>query len=126
MGGFGAPGSAGIQPGSVELVIEKDGYQRSAGTLSMADIIKDNNTLVIKLEKKSNIFTASCSSDGKNFKSVGAADILLKDVKAGIIVCDGVAPARMGNFAGMQQQTSQPETPFEVAYDYFNISNTGN
>jgi len=126
MGGFGAPGSAGIQPGSVELVIEKDGYQRSAGTLSMADIIKDNNTLVIKLEKKSNIFTASCSSDGKNFKSVGAADILLKDVKAGIIVCDGVAPARMGNFPGMQQQTSQPETPFEVAYDYFHISNTGN
>jgi len=126
MGGFGGPGSAGIQPGSVELVIEKDGYQRSAATLSMADIIKDNNTLVLKLDKKSNIFTASCSSDGKNFKSVGTADILLKDIKAGIIACDGVAPARMGNFPGMQQQTSQPETPFEVAYDYFHISNKGN
>jgi beta-glucosidase len=125
-GGFGGPGSAGIQPGSVELVIEKDGYQTSTATLSMADIIKDNNTLVLKLDKKGTIFTASCSSDGKNFKAVGTADILLKDVKAGMIACDGVAPARMGNFPGMQQQTSQPETPFEVSYDYFHIKNTGN
>ncbi len=125
-GGFGGPGSAGIQPGSVELVIEKDGYQRSAATLSMADIIKDNNTLVLKLDKKGAIFTASCSSDGKNFKSVGTADIMLKDVKAGIIACDGVTPARMGNFPGMQQQQpAQPETPFEVSYDYFHIKNTG-
>jgi regulation of enolase protein 1 (concanavalin A-like superfamily) len=125
-GGFGGPGSAGIQPGSVELVIEKDGYQRSAATLSMADIIKDNNTLVLKLDKKGAIFTASCSSDGKNFKSVGTADIILKDVKAGIITCDGVTPARMGNFPGMQQQQpAQPETPFEVSYDYFHIKNTG-
>jgi hypothetical protein len=42
-----------------------------------------------------------------------------------MIACDGVAPARMGNFPGMQQQTSQPETPFEVAYDYFHITNKG-
>jgi regulation of enolase protein 1 (concanavalin A-like superfamily) len=91
----------------------------------MADIIKDNNTLVLRLDKKGTIFTASCSSDGKNFKAIGTADIMLKDIKAGMIACDGVAPARMGNFPGMQQQTSQPETPFEVAYDYFHITNKG-
>jgi regulation of enolase protein 1 (concanavalin A-like superfamily) len=124
-GGFGGPGSAGIQPGSVELVVEKDGYQTSAAILSMADIIKDNNTLVLKLDKKGTIFTASCSSDGKNFKAISTADIMLKDIKAGMIACDGVVPARMGNFPGMQQQTSQPETPFEVAYDYFHITNKG-
>ncbi len=91
----------------------------------MADIIKDNNTLVLRLDKKGTIYTASCSSDGKNFKAIGTADIMLKDIKAGMITCDGVAPARMGNFPGMQQQTSQPETPFEVAYDYFHITNKG-
>jgi len=44
-----------------------------------------------------------------------------------MIACDGVAPVRMGggNFPGMQQQPSQPETPFEVAYDYFHIINKG-
>ncbi len=128
MGGFGGPGGpggTGTQPGSVELVIEKDGYQSSAAILSMADIIKENNTLILKLEKKGTLYTASCSSDGKNFKAIGTADVLLRDLKAGMIVCDGVSPARMGNFPGMQQQTSQPETPFEVAYDYFHIVNKG-
>jgi beta-glucosidase-like glycosyl hydrolase len=125
-GGFGGPGGTGPQPGSVELVVEKDGYQTSAAVLSMQDIITDNNTLILKLDKKGTVYTASCSSDGKNFKEVGTSDIMLKDVKAGMIACDGVAPARMGNFPGMQQQqTSQPETPFEVAYDYFHIVNTG-
>lgn len=125
MGGFGGFGGQGVQPGSVELVVEKYGYQTSAAVLSMADIIKDDNTLILKLDKKGSLYTASCSSDGKIFKPIGSADIMLKDVKAGLITCNGVLPARMGNFPGMQQQASQPETPFEVAYDYFRIINKG-
>jgi beta-glucosidase len=127
-GGAGGPGGAGgtgVQPGSVELVIEKNGNQSSAATLSMADIIKDDNTLILKLEKKGSLYTASCSSDGKNFKTVGTADIMLKDVKAGMITCNGVAATGTGNFPGAQQQTAQPETPFEVAYDYFHIISKG-
>jgi beta-glucosidase-like glycosyl hydrolase len=124
-GGPGGPGATGVQPGSVELAIEKDGYQSSAATLILADIKNDDNTLVLKLEKKGSLYTASCSSDGKNFKTIGTADIMFKDVKAGMIVCDGVAPARMGNFPGMEQQTNQPQTPFEVAFDYFRITNSG-
>jgi len=127
MGGFG-PGAAfgtGTQPGSVELLIENNGYQKSVAILSMADIIKDDNTLILKLEKKGNIYTATVSSDGKNFKPAGTADILLKDVKVGMIVCDGVPPSGRSIYPGMQQQTSQPETPFEVAYDYFHIINKG-
>jgi len=132
-GGFGGPGGAGgagatvAQPGAVELVVEKDGYQSSVATLSMADFIQDNNTLIFKLEKNGSLYTASCSSDGKVFKSIGTADILLTDIKAGMITCDGVPPVRRGGNqgAGMQQQPAQPETPFEVAYDYFHIVNTG-
>jgi hypothetical protein len=94
----------------------------------MAEIIKDDNTLVLKLEKNGSLYTASCSSDGKNYKTIGTADILLKDIKAGMITCDGVPPVprRGGNQGmGMQQQAPQPETPFEVAYDYFHIVNKG-
>ncbi|NMD02629.1 MAG: hypothetical protein GYA71_05095 [Bacteroidales bacterium] len=58
---------------------------------------------------------------------------MLKDVKAGVITCNGVQAAGRGNFPGMgpggmpggQQQQPQPETPFEVSYDYFRIVNTG-
>jgi len=125
IGGFGGPGGQGVQPGTVELIVEKYGYQTSAAVLSMADIIKDDNTLILKLDKKGTLYTASCSTDGKIFKAIGTADVMLKDVKAGLITCDGVVPARMRTFPGMQQQASQPETPFEVAYDYFHIINKG-
>jgi beta-glucosidase-like glycosyl hydrolase len=122
--GMFGPGGTGVQSGTVDMVIEKDGYQKSGATLSMADIIKDDNTLVLKLEKKGSLYSASCSSDDKNFTTIGTADIILKDVKAGMIVCDGVAPAR-GGFPGMEQPTNQPQPPFEVAFDYFHIVNKG-
>lgn len=122
--GMGGPGGAGVQPGSVDLIIEKDGYQKSGVTLSMADIIKDNYTLVLKLEKKGSLYSASCSSDGKKYTTIGTADIILKDIKTGMIVCDGIAQAR-GGFPGMEQPTNQPQTPFEVAFDYFHIINKG-
>ena len=126
--GFGGPATTpAVQPGTVDLIIESNGAQKTAATLSMADIIKDDNTLVLKLEKKGDLYTASCSSDGKNFKAIGTANIMLTDIKAGIIVCDGVPQAGRGNFPGMQQQQQpgQPETPFEVAFDYFHIVSKG-
>ena len=47
------------------------------------------------------------------------------NIKAGLIVCDGVPPAGRGNNQGMQQQQSLPETPFDVAFDYFHIISKG-
>ena len=90
-GGFFGFTENSVQLGSVELVIENDGYEKSVATLSLDNIIKDDKTLVLKLEKKGNIYTGSCSSNGKKFQTVGNADIMLKDVKAGMIVCDGVS-----------------------------------
>ncbi|MBN2863590.1 MAG: glycoside hydrolase family 3 C-terminal domain-containing protein [Bacteroidales bacterium] len=134
MGGFGGPGGSGVsgvQPGAMELLIEKDGYQSSVATLNMADIIKDNNTLILKFEKKGNIYSAFCSSDGKKFTIIGSAEIPLRDVRAGIIVCNGAPMAERGRgFQGMPQgmqpqQSAQPDEPFEVSYDYFRINNKG-
>ena len=124
--GFGGPATPAVQPGAVELVIESNGYQKSVAQLSLADIIKDEKTLVLKLERKGNIYTAYCSADGKKFKAVGVADIALTDLRAGMIVCEGNPQAgRGGNFPGMQEPTNQPEAPFEVAFDYFHIANKG-
>ncbi|MBN2863591.1 MAG: glycoside hydrolase family 3 C-terminal domain-containing protein [Bacteroidales bacterium] len=126
-GGSGAQG--GSRPGSMLLVLEENGYQTNAATLSMADIIKDDNTLYIKLVKRGSLYIASCSSDGRNFKEVGRAEIMLKDIKAGLIVCDGMPMAGRGGFPamppGMQQQPAQQQEPFEVAYDHFRIVNRG-
>ena len=129
-GGFGGPGGQTAQPGSMELLVEQDGYESSVAMLNMADIINDNNTLVLRLEKKGSIYTASVSPDGRRYTQVGTADIMLKEVKAGIITCDGVTPARRGgggfDFPGRQpQQQQEPQAPFEAAYDYFHITSRG-
>jgi beta-xylosidase len=122
--GFGGPATPAVQPGAVELVIEADGYQKSVALISLADF-KDEKNLVLKLERKGNIYTAYCSANGKSFKTVGVADIPLQNVKSGMIVCDGNPQAGRNNFPGMQETANQPEAPFEVAFDYFHIASKG-
>jgi beta-glucosidase-like glycosyl hydrolase len=116
---------SGEQPGSVELLAESAGEQMSSVQLSMEDIITGENTLILKLVKKGSKYTAFASSDGKDFEKVGEAEVLLKDIQAGLLANDGVLPARFAGFRNFMQQGSQPETPFEVAFDYFRIENAG-
>lgn len=121
--GFGSMGG----PGSVMLVTEEDGYYKTVGTLSMANFIGDDNTLFLRLDKKGSLYTASVSADGRTFKAVGSANLLLKDISAGLMVCEGAMDrrfARFGNMPGMQQP-AQPDTPFELSFDWFRIRNRG-
>ncbi len=126
---FGRRGSrgrgTGEQPGAVELLIENGGDQKLSATLSMDSIIHDDNTLYLKLEKKGSTYTAYCSSDGQKYEKVGNGDIILKDIQAGMLVCDGVMPARMTRYRRFFQQGQKPETPFDVAFDFFHITNSG-
>jgi len=126
--GFGGPETGAApaeQPGAVQLLIESRGEQKTAATLSMEGIVNADNTLILKLVKKGSLYTAYCSSDGLDFKTVGTAEIVLKDIQAGLLVCDGVAPARMGGPARNTPPATQPESPFEVAFDYIRITNSG-
>ena len=118
----------GGQAGSVLLVVEEDGYQTNAGSVNMSGIIKDDNTIFLKLEKKGGVYNASCSPDGKKYTDVGSAETAMKDIKAGMAVSNGVPDPRLASFMSMapaQQTGSQQQEPFEVAYDYFHITNTG-
>lgn len=116
------PADGGVQPNTIELSAESKGVQKASVKFNMEGV-KDN-TLVLKLEKKGSLYTASCSTDGTNFKPVGNVDVALKDIKAGMIVCNGVA-SRMGNMQRNAPQVTQTETPFDVAFDYFRITNSG-
>ncbi len=118
-------GGSGEQPGAVELLVESSGEQLSSVQVSMENIIKDDNTLVLKLEKKGSKYTGFASYDGKKFEKIGEAEVLLKDIRAGILANDGAFPARFAGFRRFMQQSSQPESPFEVAFDYFRIKNSG-
>ncbi len=126
-GGFGFGRLGSNQSGSVFLVTEENGNTKNVATLSMADIIRDDNTLYFKLEKKGDKYTASYSTDGNKFQSVGSTEILLKDIKAGIMICEGVPDQRMLRFVNRDaaQKPAVPQTPFEMSVDYFHIKNSG-
>jgi len=51
--------------------------------------------------------------------------MLLNNIHAGLMVCDGAMPARMARFRRFMQQNDQPQEPFKVAFDYFKIKNRG-
>jgi len=90
--------------------------------------MSDDNTIILRLDKKGCIYNASCSANGRNFESIGTADVSLSNINAGVIVCNGVMPEMSRNFPsfpGMQQQPAEEEVEFEVSYDYFHIKSSG-
>lgn len=120
------PAGSGEQPGIVELSVENKGYQTFSVSVSMDGIIKGDNTLILKLVKKGGYYAAYYAADGEKFEPIGEANVVLKDIKAGVIVCNGALPAQMARFARMMQQNNQaPEKPFEVGFDYFRITGSG-
>jgi len=51
--------------------------------------------------------------------------MLLKDVRAGLIVCDGVVTQYMKSTFWFDSDTTKPPTPWDVSFDYFRIVNGG-
>ncbi len=114
-----------IQPGTIDLIIEENGIAKSIAAFNVRKEITGNNALILKLEKIGSIYTAYYSLDGNKFDKLGTADMLLKDIRAGLIVCDGVITQNMKSTFWFDSNTTKPATPFDVAFDYFHITNNG-
>jgi beta-glucosidase len=115
----------GVQPGTIDLMMEENGIAKSVASFNLKNEITGNNFLILKLEKKGSMYTASYSSDGIKYEKIGTADMLLKDIKAGLIVCDGIITQYMKSTYWFNSDTTKPATPFDVAFDYFHIENSG-
>jgi beta-glucosidase-like glycosyl hydrolase len=115
----------GVQPGTIDLMMEENGIAKSVASLNLKNEITGNNSLILKLEKKGSMYTASWSTDGTKFEKLGTADMLLKDIKVGLIVCDGIITQYMKSTYWFNSDTTKPATPFDVAFDYFHIENSG-
>lgn len=121
------PFSFRTRRGILDMIIENDGFSYSIVNMRSADVITDNDfSLILKLERKGTTITGSYSRDGKTFTDVGTIDILLKDAKAGVIVCNGSEDDTPAFFRrpGMQMPGSE-SGDFEVSYDYFRINSSG-
>jgi beta-glucosidase len=115
----------GVQPGTIDLVMEENGIAKSLASFNLISEIIGENALILKLEKKGSIYTAYYSVDGKNYEKLGTANMLLKDIKAGLMVCDGIVTQYMKSTFWFNSDTTKPDTPFDVSFDYFRIKNSG-
>jgi hypothetical protein len=114
-----------VQAGTIDLMMEENGIAKSMATFNLREEIIGKNALILKLEKTGSIYTASYSLDGDKYVLLGTANILLRDIRAGLIACDGIITQYMKSTFWFNSDTTKPNTPFEVAFDYFRIENYG-
>jgi beta-glucosidase len=98
---------------------------KSLASFNLKNEIINDNSLILRLEKKGSIYTAYYSLDRENYELLGTTDMLLKDIKAGLIVCDGIVTQYMKSTFWFDSSTTKPDTPFDASFDYFRIENTG-
>lgn len=113
------------QPGTIDLMMEENGIAKSLASFNLKTEITGDQALVLKLDKKGSIYTASYSLDGENFEELGKADLALKDIKAGLMTGDGIITGYMKSTFWFDSDTTKPDSPFNVAFDYFRITNNG-
>ncbi|WP_220628070.1 glycoside hydrolase family 3 C-terminal domain-containing protein [Confluentibacter sediminis] len=117
--------SNGIQPGTIDFMIEENDIAKSVASFNLKTEITGSNYLILKLEKKGSLYTAYYSLDGTKFETLGSVDMLLKDIKAGLVVCDGVITQYMKSIYYFNSDITKLDTPFDVSFDYFHITNYG-
>jgi hypothetical protein len=105
-----------LQPGTIDMLIEENGIAKSVATFNLKNQITGDNALILKLEKKGSKYTAYYSAGG---------EALLKDIKTGLIACDGVITQSMTSTYYFDSSTTKPDTRFDVSFDYFHITNSG-
>ena len=81
--------------------------------------VKDN-TVWLRLVKTGSLYTAYYSLDGKKFSKVGETNVLLKDIRSGLIACEGVRPV-MGGRGMPQVPVAAAPSPIKVSFDWFHI-----
>ena len=111
----------------IELLVEKEGAQYSAANIRTRGLIPDDLFLTLRLEKKGSRYIASYSTGGRDFELLGSTDVVLSNIKAGLIACNGGAAPR-GDLAALMagMNGADANKPFKVKFDYFKIGNTGN
>ena len=122
---FGRQGGQTQRPGTIDLIMEENDIAKSVASFDLPEPIIGEENLLLKLEKRGSLYTGYYSLDGESFEKLGTAELLLKDIRAGLIVCDGIVTQYMKSTFWFDSDTTKPGQPFDVSFDYFRIENSG-
>ena len=119
----GGRGFFGADNANIELAVERGGSQftsaRSSGDALALE--SDMPSIVLRLRKKGSHYTAYYSADGQNFEMLGSTENAMRDIKAGLIACNGTPVSDRFYAAFMRgRQNAEPES-LKVRFDYFRI-----
>ena len=106
-------------------MVEENGQQKSTVSLPLDGIVGADNVLWLRLVKKADSYTAYYSVDGRKYVQMGTAQAVLKDVRAGVIACEGEMPAMMrggGPRGGFQLPQA---APLKVGFTDFKLVSSG-
>lgn len=110
----------------IELIYEKNGAPYSSANFRLTGLPVENNQVALKLVKKGSTYTAYYNIDGKGYRLLGSTDVTLRDVKAGLLACNGSDAGMSGNIlALMMGALGNQGQKTEVKCDYFRITSTG-
>lgn len=113
------------QPGSVNLTMEENGITKSMGSINLQQAITAESPLRLKLTKKGSLYTAFYAVADGEYVRLGSADVLLKDIQAGVLACDGIVAQFMKSTFWFNSDTTKLDTPFDLSFDYLRITNSG-
>ena len=117
---------AGPAAGQLQLLVEENGQQKSQVSLSLDGIITpETGDLWLRLVKQGDNYTAWYSLDGKKYEKAGSAAAVLKDIRVGVLACEGAMPAMMRGFGGRGGMQLPQAAPLKVAFENFGIVNRG-
>ena len=126
MGMRRAPDAAAPAAGQLQLLVEENGAQKSQLTLSLDGIIGADQVIWLRLVRQADSYTAWYSVDGKKYEQMGSANATLKDIRVGVIACEGEMPAMMRGFGGARGGMQLPAAaPLKVAFEEFGIESRG-
>lgn len=115
----------GPQPGTIELLVEENDIAKSVATFDLKETITGDQPLYLRLTKEGARYTAYHSFNGEEYHMLGSADAMLRDIRVGLIACDGIITQSMTSTFWFDSDTTKPDTPFDVSFDYFHIKNEG-
>jgi beta-glucosidase-like glycosyl hydrolase/regulation of enolase protein 1 (concanavalin A-like superfamily) len=122
----GAQAAEAPAVGALQLYVEENGTAKSTANVNLAEAGVKDNTIWLRLVKEADVYTAYYSVNGSKWVMAGQVEVLLKDIQAGMIACQGAVNVRAGARpnVGAQAQAPQPQAeaaPFIARFDRFGI-----
>ena len=116
---------AGPAPGQLQLLVEENGQQKALVSTSLEGISLKDNVIWLRLVKQGDSYTAWYSVDGKKFVQAGTVSAVLKDIRVGVMACEGAMPAMGRGFGGRGGFQMPASAPLKASFDEFKIVNRG-